>query len=123
EQQIVLEDDKGGQARVDKEALAELCGILKGNLRLVVLNACSSEPHAEALARHVDCAIGMNKPIGDEAAIAFAASFYQVIGFGQPVETAFRLGKNELSLRRLGEEDTPQLKTREGVDAAAIVLV
>jgi hypothetical protein len=122
-EQLILEDSRGNPARVEKEALADLVGELAGNLRLVVLNACDSAPVAEALVRHVDCAIGMCQAFGDEAAIAFAAAFYQALGFGKPVETAFRLGKNELALARMPEDQTPRLAVRQGVDAAKLVLV
>jgi CHAT domain len=121
-EQLIFEDDNGNAARVEKEALADLLGDLLGNLRLVVLNACDTESIAEALVAHVDCAIGMHEPIGDQAAIAFAASFYQALGFGKSVDTAFRLGKNELKLARIPEDQTPQLKVKPGVDAAKLVI-
>ena len=120
--QILFEDDDGNPAHVEKDALVNLIGILPGNLRLVVLNACDTEPVAEALVRHVDCAIGMREPIGNDAAIAFAAAFYQALGFDEPVATAFRLGCNALELLRIPEEETPSLKVKLGVDAETLVL-
>jgi hypothetical protein len=122
QEQLILEDDDGAPARVEKEALADLVKNLLGNLRMVVLNACDTEPIAEALVRHVDCAIGMHKPIGDAAAIAFSTALYETLGFGKSVETAFQLGKNALMLARIREEQTPRLKVKEGVDAAKLVL-
>ena len=47
----------------------------------MILNACYSKKQAEAITQVIDCAIGMNDAIGDEAAITFAASFYRAIGF------------------------------------------
>jgi hypothetical protein len=123
QEQLVLEDDRGNQARVEKEALADLLHRLPGNIRLVVLNACDTATVAEALVRHVDCAIGMCRPIGDDAAIAFAAAFYEAIGFGKSVGEAFGLGNNELMLARIPEEQTPKLEVKQGVDAARVVLV
>jgi hypothetical protein len=121
--QLILEDDTGKAARVDQDAFVELIGILGGGLRLVVLNACDTEPIAEALVRHVDFAIGMHEPIGDEAAIAFSSSFYQALGFGRSVDTAFRLGCNELRLKSIPEEQTPRLKVRAGLDATQVAVV
>jgi hypothetical protein len=121
-EQLILEDDTGAAARVDKDAFVDLVGILRDDLRLIVLNACDTEPLAEELVRHVDCAVGMQEPIGDEAAIAFAASFYQALGFGRPVDTAFRLGCNELKLRRIPEERTPRLFVKDGADATKLFL-
>jgi hypothetical protein len=45
------------KARVDNDALVDLVGILEDKLRLVLLNACSSETLAAALVQHVDHAI------------------------------------------------------------------
>jgi CHAT domain len=120
--QLLLEDDEGNPVHVEKQALVNLVGIIPGNLQLVVLNACDTEPVAEALVQHVACAIGMREPIGNDAAIAFAAAFYQALGFDEPVATAFRLGCNELELRRIPEEGTPSLKVKRGVDAETLVL-
>ncbi len=52
-------------------------------------NACYSRAQAEAAAQHVDVAIDMNAPIGDEAARVFATQFYSAIGFGYSVRRAF----------------------------------
>jgi hypothetical protein len=120
--QLLLEDDDGNAAPVEKKALVDLIGILKHRLQLVVLNACDTEPLARALVQHVACAIGMRQPIGDEAAIAFAAYLYQAIAFNEPVATAFRLACNELELRQIPEERTPTLKVKRGVDATTLVL-
>ena len=79
-----------------------------------MLNACYSRPQAEALAQTIDCTVGMNRPIGDEAAIVFAASFYRAIGFGRSVKEAFELGKAALLLEGIPEDQTPELLTRHG---------
>lgn len=120
---IVLLDADGQVKQVGKEALAYLLKTLKGNLRLVVLNACDSLPQAKLIAEHIDCVVGMNKPIGDQAAIVFAASFYRAIGFGSSVRQAFEQGKAALMLEGIPEERTPVLVPRPGIDPDAIVLV
>jgi tetratricopeptide (TPR) repeat protein len=60
----------------------------------------------------------MSAAIGDKAAIAFAASFYQALGFGRSIQTSFRLGCNQIDLVRLGEANTPVLLTRKGAEPA-----
>ena len=120
--QLFLEDDEGNAAPVSKKALVDLIGILKHRMRLVVLNACDTEPFARALVQHVACAIGMRQPIGDEAAIAFAVSFYQALAFAEPVAIAFQLACNELKLQQIPEEQTPTLKVMRGIDATKLVL-
>ena len=105
-----------------KEALVHLFRTLKDNVRLV-LNACYSRPQAEALAQTIDCTVGMNRAIGDAAAIVFAGSFYRAIGFGRSVKEAFELGKAALLLEGIPEDKTPELLTRTGVDAAGLTFV
>ncbi len=61
--------------------------------------------------------------ISDRAAINFAASFYRAIGFGRSVQEAFDQGKTALALQGIGEEETLELLTRDGVDASEVVLV
>jgi hypothetical protein len=107
---------------IDAAVLIDLVSILRDNLRLVVLNACYSESLAAALVQHIDYAVGMNKPIEDEAAIEFSASFYQAIAFGRSIEEAFRLGCNALRLRQVPEEQAPRLKTRTSGDTGSLVL-
>jgi hypothetical protein len=96
---------------------------LKDNVRVILFNACSTRPQAEALGEIIDCVVGMNKPIGDGAAIVFAASFYRAISFGRFIQEAFDLGKVALLLEGIPEDHTPELFVREGVDATSLRLV
>ena len=121
--QLLLEDDDGNAAPVEKKALVDLIGILKHRLQLVMLNACDTEPLARALVKHVACAIGMRQPIGDEVAIVFATSFYQALAFDEPVAKAFQLACNELKLQKIPEEQAPTLKVKRGVDATTLRLM
>src|SRR3954453_16930945 len=122
-QELILLDEQGDPKPVSKAALASLFRTLKDNVRVVVLNACYSRPQAEALAETIDCTVGMNRPIGDEAAIVFAASFYRAVGFGRSVKEAFELGKAALLLEGIPEDQTPELLTRSGVEAAGVILI
>ncbi|GEM_PF-5898633 len=45
----------------------------------VLPNACYSEVQAKAISQHVNYVIGMNKTIGDKAAIAFSVAFYDAL--------------------------------------------
>jgi hypothetical protein len=123
EEGLILLDDQGSPKPVSKEALDHLFRILKDNIRVVVLNACYSRSQAEAIAETIDCTIGTNRSIGDEAAIIFAASFYRAVGFGLSAKEAFELGKAALLLEGISEEKTLDLLTRPGVDAASLVLI
>ena len=74
-----------------------------------MLNACYSELQAKAIAKHIDCVIGMSIAIGDSAAINFAIAFYQALGYGRDVRAAFELGCGLIDLQGLNEQDTPKL--------------
>jgi len=108
---------------VSPSALKALFSTLKDNIRLVVLNACYSKTQAEAIVEVIDCVVGMNTSIGDQAAIAFAASFYRAIGFGRSIKEAFEQGKVSLMLEGIPEENTLELLCRKGIDAGSVCLI
>lgn len=122
-EELILLDTNDQAKPVSKEALKQLFTTLKDNIRVVVLNACFSRPQAKAITEVIDCAIGMNRAIGDEAAIVFAAAFYEAIGFGHSVQKAFDSGKTALMLEGIPEDKTPELLVRKGVDARTIFLI
>jgi len=121
--EIILQDQNRNPKPVTKAALLALFRALKDNVRVIVLNACSTRPQAKALGEIIDCVVGMNKPIGDDAAMVFAASFYRAIGFGRSVQEAFDLGKVALLLEGIPENKTPELFVRKDVDASTLSLV
>jgi CHAT domain-containing protein len=120
--EIILEDKTGESQTVPTRALEQLFAVLKDNIRCVVLNACYSKKQAQAIAKHIDCVIGMSKTIGDEAAINFAVAFYQALGYGKNVKTAFDLGCVQIDLQSLNEQDTPKLSATK-CDPEEIVFV
>lgn len=122
-EEIILLDASHRAIPVPAPALKQLFTAMKGNIRVVVLNACYSRPQAEAIVEVIDCAIGMKQEIGDEAAIAFASSFYRAIGYAHSVADAFEQGKTALMLAGIPEEHTPTLHSRVGVDPAGVFLV
>ena len=122
-QELLFLDEKGRAKPVSTEALVHVFRTLKDNIRLVLLNACSTRAQAEAIAGTIDCTIGMRAPIGDEAAIVFAASFYRALGFGRSVRDAFELGNAGLLLEGIPEAKTPVLMTRSGIDASFVTIV
>jgi len=112
-EEIVLLDKLGEPKPVSKEALVHLFRVLKDNIRVVVLNACFSQPQAEAITGEIDCAVGMVRAIGDNAAITFAASFYRAIGFGRSIKEAFDQGIAALLLDGGPEDKTPVLMRKK----------
>jgi hypothetical protein len=119
-QQIILVDEARRPKPVSKAALVSLFRNLQDNIRVVVLNACFSQPQAAAIAQTIDCVVGMSRAIGDRAAIKFAAGFYGAFGFGRSVQEAFNLGKTALMLEGIPEEDTPRLVHRRKVNPSQV---
>lgn len=109
---LILEDDAGRPREVPTAALADLFGVLGDTVRCVVLNACYSRTQASAIVQHVDAVIGMDGAMGDQVSIAFAAAFYQALGYGKDVSSAFQLGVSQIKLHGLDDAAIPQLVMR-----------
>jgi len=111
---LALEKDNnsGEMQLVSTEALAELFELCKSKIECVVLNACYSETQAEAIHQHIDCVVGMNKAIGDRAAIKFAVGFYDALGAGKSYTDAYKFGCNAIKLEGIPESITPVIKIR-----------
>lgn len=107
---------------VSTTAITETFGAAGDSVKLVVLNACYSEAQAESLLAHVDCVVGMSGSIHDGAARNFAVGFYGGLGERESVAAAYRQGRAAVSLEGLPDNDRPQLKVRDGVDANQVVL-
>lgn len=107
--EIILEDDDGFSHPVAPHVLGQVFSIIKENIRCIVLNACYSQAQAQAIAQHIDCVIGMSTTIEDTAGIRFATAFYQTLGYGRDVKTAFDLGCARIAEEDLGKQNTPQL--------------
>ncbi|MGB8700664.1 MAG: TIR domain-containing protein [Thermosynechococcaceae cyanobacterium] len=106
---LVFEDEIGNTKLVDGEALAGLFELFADQLNCVVLNGCYTEVQAKAIAQHIPYVIGMNKAIGDKAAIAFSVGFYDALGAGRDVEFAFKLGCAAIRMEGIAEHLTPVL--------------
>ncbi|MCE7945858.1 MAG: CHAT domain-containing protein [Chloroflexi bacterium CFX4] len=113
---LAVQGEGGAIVSVPITALRETFAILHDNIRLVVLNACWSQPLAAALAEVVDCVVGMSAEITDEAACDFSEAFYYALASGRSVHEAFALGVNALDLQRLRASAVPHLTSKAGVN-------
>jgi hypothetical protein len=96
--------EDGAQA-VSKKKLLKLLKALGSSLRLVVFNACHSAKIACDVPPTIGLSIGMNKAIFDSEAVEFSVAFYEALGFGKTVQTAF-----DAALASLDEDDeVPEL--------------
>src|SRR5215475_4325398 len=98
---IVLENAEGKAFRLDKAAFANLIKVLPGNIRMVVLNACFSADQGHMLEDIVDFTVGMDRPIGDNAATTLAVRFYQVLASGASVQAAFHAATTQIAALKL----------------------
>ena len=116
--ELCFENLLGKVQSVQPDALAALFELVADQVNCVVLNACYSEVQAKAIAQHIPFVIGMNKAIGDQAAIAFAVGFYKALGANKTVEQAYKFGCVEIRLQGIPEHLTPVLlkKTEELAD-------
>jgi CHAT domain len=109
EEGLVFEDESGNPKLVTQEAMSGLFELFSDRIKCVVLNGCYSQVQAEVIAQHIPCVIGMQRAIGDKAAIVFAIGFYDALGAGRSFEFAYKLGCVALQWENIPEHLTPIL--------------
>ena len=85
--------------------MLKLLRALRGNLRLVVFNACKSAALARDVAQTIGLSIGMQREIFDSDAVEFSVAFYEALAFGKSAQTAFDVALAGLD----ADEEIPQL--------------
>jgi predicted NACHT family NTPase len=110
---LVLEDENGYSKLISTEALASLFKEFAEHIECVILNACYSQVQAEEIVKYIDYVIGMREAIGENAAIEFAKGFYQALGAGKSIESAYEFGRNAIQSENIPEHLTPTLLTRQ----------
>jgi hypothetical protein len=107
--ELCFENQGGQMFPIKPEALAALFEQFAGQVECVLLNACYSEAQSRAISAHIPYVIGMNREIGDQAALAFSVGFYQALGAGRTIEEAYKLGCVQIQLYGIDEHLTPVL--------------
>jgi len=120
---IVLQDNTGHTYKVGKASLASLLGVFSKDIRIVILNSCSSGAVAEELVKNIDFAVGMKADVYDVTAIAFSEGFFDGFANGASVMEAFNLGLANCSLKRTPSPDLPTIYVHSGVDANKVTLL
>ncbi|MDJ0902582.1 MAG: CHAT domain-containing protein [Xenococcus sp. MO_188.B8] len=110
---LCFENMLGEMHPIHPEALAALFKQFP-NIQCVILNACYSIAQADAIAAHIPFVIGMNKEVGDKAAIAFSTGFYQALGAKRSISDAYELGCVQIQLQGIPEYLTPTLVQKTG---------
>ncbi|MBN4001470.1 CHAT domain-containing protein [Nostoc sp. LPT] len=111
--ELCFEDLLGKYQPVQPDALAALFELITDKINCVVLNACYSKAQAKAISEHIPFVIGMNKAIGDPAAIAFAVGFYKALAARRTIDQAYKFGCVEIRLLGIAEHLTPVLYTKQ----------
>lgn len=120
---LVFQDDRGEARPVEGEAVAASIETAGESVQVVVLNACFSADLARALTRFVDVAVGMDCPVGDDAARVFATQFYSALGYGRSVGGAFDQARAALAMEGMDGRHAPLLSAKAGVNPYELVLV
>jgi hypothetical protein len=107
--EIILVDDSGIGQPVSASAFSRLFSVLKDNIRCVFFSACFPEPQALEISKVIDCVIWMSEPISNKVAFTFAAAFYEGLGYGRDIKTAFDLGCVALKTSRVSDPDIPDI--------------
>ena len=110
---VVLEDENGYSKLISTEALASSFKEFAEHIECVILNACNSQVQAEEIVKYIDYVIGMRGAIGENAAIEFAKGFYQALGAGKSIKSAYEFGCNAIQSENIPEHLTPTLLTRQ----------
>ena len=119
---IAFENKTGHTQLVGSKALAGLFKLFADTVECVLLNACYSETQAQGIAQHIDTVIGMDKAVGDDAALEFAVAFYDALGAGESIEFAYEMGCNAIQMAGIEEEHlTPKLIQRQNTSSQKVV--
>jgi CHAT domain/Periplasmic binding protein len=110
QQGIILEDMSGNRHLVETRTLQKLFKRCAGHVKCVILNACHSEVHAQAISEDIPYTIGMEGAIWDRAAIQFAGAFYKGLADGKSIEFAFEGGL--LAAQLINPDEDPKLFRR-----------
>jgi hypothetical protein len=120
---LVLQGETGETKLVSAFAIAQTVAASSDSIRLIFFNACHSVTQAQQVIKSVASAIGMNEPIGDDAACIFAAQFYSAIGFGHSVSKSFEQAKAALMLQNISQEHIPKIFAKDGILLSELIIV
>lgn len=119
--QIIFRNRAGQAQAARPEGLAAMFELVD-DLRIVVLNACYSNPQAEKLSSFTDYVVGMQTRVRDDSALQFTIGFYRALANGESLDRAFKWARAQV-MNVTPEGNVPQFATKPGFDAANTVLV
>lgn len=118
---VALEDNAGSVFLLEPLAFVKKFSVkaMHRSIRCLVLGTSHSDQIAEELSSYIDFVIGSRDEITQNAAIAFAKSFYPALARGESVQVAFDLAQSHFH-GVVGSLDLslPKLYVRKGADAS-----
>lgn len=105
---LVVEGDTGHSEIISNSALSQLFKLFSDDVECVIFSSCYSDFQARAVAQHIDYVIGMSREISDSSAIHFSTGFYEAIGDGNSIESAYNVGCSFIH-KEGGDQTTPVL--------------
>ncbi|WP_071192221.1 hypothetical protein [Trichormus sp. NMC-1] len=106
---LVLQDEDGQPKLISTDALVNLFKECAEHVECVIFNAYYSEVQAKEIVKYSDYVIGMSDTLADSAAIEFAQGFYDALGAGNSIESAYNMGCNAIQLKNIPQHLTPKL--------------
>ncbi len=113
---------RGEFKAIAPEAVTRIVGGAGSNLRLVVFNACYSEPVASAVAEQRRFAIGSTRRVPSQHAARFAAVLYELIAEGRDLQVASAQAINAAMAEDPTLFNSFKLKSFESETGAGLVL-
>lgn len=93
-EELVFQDGEGRALPVDVAFIQRLFATRRST-RLIVLNACDTEPLARSVMRSGCVAVGWTGEVDDDAALQFTTTLYRCIFSGESAAAAFKLAEVE----------------------------
>jgi hypothetical protein len=118
----LMHDEQPDAQLVTGHALALMIKTAAPRARVVVLNACYSDHHAETLCETVDCVVGMTREIQDRGARTFAKAFYRALGNRRSVGSAVEHARASLAAINPPDESVPRCRSLHWSDPNEIYL-
>ncbi|MEX1368127.1 MAG: TIR domain-containing protein [Nannocystaceae bacterium] len=119
---LALQDDRGKSVVIDGETFVDAlryAGLLPS---LVVLVACHSKTHAEAVLELAEIVVAVDGEVMETSAIEFIKGFYRALARGNSVQTSFDQAKTHVKLQPRHDGKPFELLCRRGIDANDVVL-
>jgi len=120
-EEILLTTREGRPHPIPTKALEQLFKVMRGKIRLVVMNSCFSERQARAIAKFTDGVLGVKLRLPEEVALGFSPRFYKAISEGESVAEAYERAMVLVYSARPEKHQIPRYHGRVPADKLKLV--